>query len=120
MNSTVREYRGNARDRGIIAPAQARIVGLRSIGMMSMGKLSHHDADPTEIAARNHRARMANQRVTGISIIYRADSVVAARHLDDFLGLSHGVGQRFFTEHVEPGREECSRDLEMRAVGRCD
>src|SRR5262249_42097390 len=65
MNSTVGEYRGHARDRWVIAPAHARVIGCGRVGVMSMRKLRPHNTDPTEIAAGNHRARVAYQRVTG-------------------------------------------------------
>src|SRR5262249_12419008 len=39
VNSTVREYRGGAHDRWVIAPAHARIVGFPRVGVMSVREL---------------------------------------------------------------------------------
>ena len=63
----------------VVAPADARVVGIGGVGMMAVGEFGDDHPDLAEVAARDHRPHVADQRVAGIAVVDRADAAALSR-----------------------------------------
>ena len=60
VDAGVAEDGGDAGKLRVVAPADARIVGVASVGMVAVGELGDDQANPAEIAAPYHGAGVAD------------------------------------------------------------
>ena len=79
VDAAVGELRRDAGLRRVIAPADARVVGVGGVGVVAMGEFGHDQPDRAEIAARHHRPHVAHQRIAGVAVVDRADPARLAR-----------------------------------------
>ena len=120
VDAAIGELGRDARLRGIVTPADARVVGIGRVGVVAMGELGHHQPDRPEIPARHHRPHVAHQRIARIAVVHRADPPRRLGHADQVLAFLDGHRHWFLAQHVKAGLEERFRDRVMGGVRRRD
>ena len=118
MDACIREHRALSRLFRIIAPTNARIVGVIRASVESMSKFHDHDFDPSELSRVRHGLRLTHHRIAREPEIHAADAFLLSRETNELLGLGDVESKRLLTQHVESGVEECPHDFEMGGVWR--
>ncbi len=85
VDAAIGELRRDAGLCRIVAPAHARIVGIRRVGMEAVREFGLDEADLAQIAARHHGPHVAHQRIARIAVIDGADRTGARGRCDDIL-----------------------------------
>ena len=121
VDAAIGELRRRAGLRGIVAPAHARIVGVGGVGVEAVREFRLDEPDLAEIAARDHRPHVADQRIAGIAVVDRERNARRARRRDvSVLGLLERHRHRLFAQHRDARFEERLGDFVVRGVRRGD
>ena len=96
MDAAIGKLRRDAGLSRVIAPADARIIGIGGIGMEAMGEFGLDETNLAEIATRHHGAHVAHQRIAGVAVVDSADRARAFGGGGDVLGFRNRYRHRLF------------------------
>src|SRR5437763_15847602 len=118
MNARVREHRALSGLFRIIAPTNARVVGVVRACVESVSKFHDHDSDLSELSRFRHGPRLTHHRITREPEIYAADAFLLSGNANELLCLGDVEGKWLFAQHIESGFQEGPDDFKMSDVWR--
>jgi len=114
VDAAIRKLRRDAGLGRVVAPAHARVVGVACVSVVAVREFRVHQTDLAEVAALDHGAHVAHQRVAAVAVVHRANTATCLSGAHDVFAFVDRHGHRFFAQHVKTRFEKGFCDFVVR------